>query len=185
MLERPNSAGLVRWVAILLMLGLLVFESLSASHTSSPQEKKSKRLTNADIIEMHKAGISAEVMVAKIRNSDCAFDTSLAGLRELKAAGVPTVVAVEMVEAPFVRGSSVGERPETEVSPAPVAGPSPKDMPAPGLRVLRVVVTDGRLRLVRGLREEHFRLYEERVEQRIRFFFKRPVISGGRVSCGH
>jgi hypothetical protein len=55
-------------------------------------------LSNQDVLDMLRAGVSAEVIVAKIRNTNCSFDTSPAALKELKAAGVPDSVLLAMVE---------------------------------------------------------------------------------------
>ena len=57
-------------------------------------------LTNKDVAEMVKMGLSTEVIVAKIKISTSNFDTAPAALQELKAAGVPDAVILAMVEAP-------------------------------------------------------------------------------------
>jgi hypothetical protein len=62
-------------------------------------------LTNLDIVEMLSAGLSAEVVVAKIRASTCAFDTSPAALKNLKAAQVPDSIVLAMVEASGPKGN--------------------------------------------------------------------------------
>jgi len=49
---------------------------------------------------MNKAGLPAEVLVAKIKSSQCNFDTSPASLQSLKAAGLGDSVILAMVEAP-------------------------------------------------------------------------------------
>ncbi len=55
-------------------------------------------VTNQDVTGMLKAGLSPEVIVAKIRNSKCQCDTSPAALAELKAADVPDSVILAMVQ---------------------------------------------------------------------------------------
>ena len=57
-------------------------------------------LTNKDVIDMLKAGLTAEVVVAKIKSSATSFDTSPAALTELKAANVPDDVILAMVNGP-------------------------------------------------------------------------------------
>src|SRR5688572_19364607 len=57
-------------------------------------------LTNKDVIDMLKAGLTAEVVVAKIKSSATNFDTSPAALTELKAANVPDDVILAMVNGP-------------------------------------------------------------------------------------
>jgi hypothetical protein len=59
-----------------------------------------KPLTNSDILDMLSAGVSQEVVVAKIAASACEFDTSPAALKGLKAAKVPDAVALAMVQSP-------------------------------------------------------------------------------------
>ena len=56
------------------------------------------KLTNADVVSMVALDISTSIIVAKIAASDCAFDTSPEGLRQLKAANVPDAVVLEMVK---------------------------------------------------------------------------------------
>ena len=58
------------------------------------------RLTNKDIVDLVKMGLSTEVIVAKIKNSSCNFDTSPSSLQELKTANVPDAVILAMVQAP-------------------------------------------------------------------------------------
>jgi hypothetical protein len=56
-------------------------------------------LSNKDVLDLHKAGLSAEVLIAKIKSSRAAFDTQPAALQELKAAGVPDAVILAVVQA--------------------------------------------------------------------------------------
>src|SRR5262249_49855168 len=60
----------------------------------------SAALTNSDVLDLVKANISADVIVAKIKSSDCRFETSPATLKNLKDAGVPDNVVLAMIEAP-------------------------------------------------------------------------------------
>lgn len=78
-------------------------------------QEVSKRLTNQEIIDMVHAGISDDVIIAKIRSAhgqdQLAFDTSVEGMKALKAANVPEdVIKVMINPAP------------TPVSIAPAAG---------------------------------------------------------------
>lgn len=59
----------------------------------------SGKLTNKEIVAMVSSGLSADVVVAKIRTSACKFDTSPQALSEIKANGVPDQVILEMVNA--------------------------------------------------------------------------------------
>src|ERR1700732_3967494 len=62
-----------------------------------------KRFTNQDVIEMAKLGLSDDVIITKIRQayeagSDAvSFDTSVDGLKALKAANVPDSVIKVMI----------------------------------------------------------------------------------------
>lgn len=55
-------------------------------------------LTNKDVLEMLKAGLATEIIVAKIKSSPTKFDTSAATLAELKEAKVPDAVIMAMVQ---------------------------------------------------------------------------------------
>lgn len=56
-------------------------------------------LTNKDILELQKAGLPQQVVVAKIKSSQCNFDTSPSQLSQLKSAGLADSVILAMVEA--------------------------------------------------------------------------------------
>lgn len=59
---------------------------------------QSEILTNADIIEMAKAGLGTKVILDKIKSSACEFDGSAKSLIELKKAGVEDEVISEIIE---------------------------------------------------------------------------------------
>ena len=59
-----------------------------------------KPLTNAQVVEMVKANLSTEVIIAKIQVSRCHFDTNPSVLDELKYRGVPDAIIIAMDEAP-------------------------------------------------------------------------------------
>src|ERR1700680_616586 len=66
-----------------------------------------KRFTNQDVIEMAKLGLSDDVIITKIRQAyeagtdAVSFDTSVDGLKALKAANVPdSVIKVVINPAP-------------------------------------------------------------------------------------
>jgi hypothetical protein len=67
---------------------------------TSTRPKIEGSLTNRDIVEMVKAGLAAEIIVAKIKTASCSFETSPTVLKELKEAGVPDKVILAMIEAP-------------------------------------------------------------------------------------
>ncbi len=76
-----------------------------------------KRFTNQDVIEMAKMGLSDDVIIAKIRQAyetgtdTVGFDTSVDGLKSLKAANVPDSVIKVMINpapppAPLMAGAN-------------------------------------------------------------------------------
>jgi hypothetical protein len=66
----------------------------------SPAPSAPAQLTNKDVLDLHKAGLPEQVLVAKIKSSQTNFDTSPSHLKELKAAGLADNVILAMVEAP-------------------------------------------------------------------------------------
>jgi hypothetical protein len=104
----------MRWLpAFLLFLAVLVSCQMSAQSAAD--------LNNKDIIELVKAGITADVLVEKIKTSPCDFDTSPDSLKALKAANVPDSVILAMVKAPSAPASSGSD----SVSPASPTQPEP------------------------------------------------------------
>jgi hypothetical protein len=70
---------------------------LASKDTQTP-ESAPKPLTNADVVDMLKAGLSQEIVIAKINASACEFDTSPGALKVLKTANVPDAVILAMVQ---------------------------------------------------------------------------------------
>lgn len=81
---------------------LLVFSCVLLAGTLVAQEVpvKTQPLLNRDVVDMLKAGLTPEIVIAKIGSSKCDFDTSPAALKELKIANVPDAVILAMVQAP-------------------------------------------------------------------------------------
>lgn len=77
-------------------------------------------LTNQDIIDLHKAGLSAEVVITKIKSSPTTFDTSVQALQELKKVGVDDSVILVMM----------GATPKGKSAEASVVTPVPPIIPA-------------------------------------------------------
>src|SRR5713101_6988655 len=65
-----------------------------------PPKASAKSLTNADVLDMLSAGLSQEIVIAKIAASTCEFDTSPDALKVLKAKNVSDAVILAMVQAP-------------------------------------------------------------------------------------
>src|SRR5690242_17055519 len=95
----------------LLMLTLFV-STLPAAFAQDPTT-----LTNADVLTMVRAKLSAALIVQKINNSTCAFDTFPSVLAELKYKGVPDEVLMAMVNSPHGgRGIAAKARSGTDTS---------------------------------------------------------------------
>ena len=75
-------------------------EMANQTAVTASQSKAQGSLTNDDVIGMVKAGISADIIIAKIKATSCSFDTNPATLKGLKDAGVPDNVILAMVQAP-------------------------------------------------------------------------------------
>jgi hypothetical protein len=77
---------------------LLCSSSLLAAQTKAPAPKGTKIITNADVIAMVKLGLADDIIVSKIRNEkNRNFDTSVGGLKALKASYVSDAVIRVMV----------------------------------------------------------------------------------------
>ena len=79
------------------------------------------RLTNKEVVQMVKAGISSDELISKIKTSRCDFDTDPSMLAELKRSGVPNDALKAMVEAPY--GLPIAERRPEEPAPEPKDAP--------------------------------------------------------------
>jgi hypothetical protein len=71
------------------------------SQASETQQSAGKRMTNQDVVGLVSAGLSADVIIAKIRAANSGdglnFDTSVDGLKALKASNVPDSVVEVMI----------------------------------------------------------------------------------------
>jgi hypothetical protein len=108
------------FLTIVLASSLTPLAASRRQDTPAPQqpETAAARLSNKDVLDMLKAGLTPEIIVAKIKASATSFDTSAAALQELKAAGVPDAVMLAMVQA-----SATAAAVTQEVSSQP-AGPA-------------------------------------------------------------
>ncbi len=75
---------------------------LAQDASNAPQRisAASNVLTNAEVLQMAAAGLSPDIIRAKIANSQCQFDTSSKALADLKTANLPDEVILAMVSAP-------------------------------------------------------------------------------------
>ena len=87
------------WGVVVILLCVAALASARAQDAAATH----KRFTYADVIDMVKLGLSEDVIVAKIRAMSAsgadtiAFDTSVDGLKALKAANVPDGVIKVMI----------------------------------------------------------------------------------------
>ena len=98
-----------RLVASILMLslGIAVVASPARNQDPAPAAKaQTAALTNKDVLDMMKAGLAADVIVAKIKSSETNFDTTPNALAELKAANVPDSVMLVIVKGPATAAAS-------------------------------------------------------------------------------
>ena len=105
-------------IALLMVavLSTLAVANPSVRQTVQTQETApSAELTNKDVLAMLRSGLSAEIVVAKIKAAPAKFDTSRAGLTELKSFNVPDSVILAMVEK-----STVASQPTTVFTGPPV-----------------------------------------------------------------
>jgi hypothetical protein len=86
---------------LMLSLSMAVFAFPSVAQDPAPvPNKPAAALTNQNVVDMLKAGLTADVVVAKIKSSQTDFDTSPFALAELKTANVPDEVILAMVKGP-------------------------------------------------------------------------------------
>lgn len=99
----------------------IVFLLASATPLIAQEQPRSAdTFSNKDVIEMLKAGLSSEIINAKIVSTDAAFDTSPNALKELKDAGVPQDVILTMVKNPFGSKSVKQKEPANVQDSAPI-----------------------------------------------------------------
>lgn len=111
-------------LSLLLSLCMVTLSFASPiGRAATPQQGQSTAspLSNKDVVEMVKMGLSTDVIVAKIKSSASTFDTNPAALQELKAANVPDAVILAMVQAPT--GDS--EPKPVKAADEPLSTPSP------------------------------------------------------------
>jgi len=82
------------------LMSLVLAATLLISVVPSAFSQDAAALTNGDILTMVRAKLPSALIIEKIRNSSCAFDTFPSVLAELKYKGVPDEVLMAMVESP-------------------------------------------------------------------------------------
>jgi len=85
-------------LTLVLTLASLTFATPKFQEPTKNASTAAAELTNKDVLDMLKAGLATEIIVAKIKSSPTTFDTSAATLAELKEAKVPDAVIMAMVQ---------------------------------------------------------------------------------------
>lgn len=84
-----------KFVIAAVFSAIVILTLVSANNAQTKREI----LTNAKIIELVRLGLGEEIIVEKIRQSECQCDTSADGLAKLKAAKVPNTIIMAMLNA--------------------------------------------------------------------------------------
>jgi hypothetical protein len=127
MLRTSSIMKLTSWLCLVLIAHAMTYAvaatSPKATNHGQPAQETTAPLSNKDVIELVKAGLSADIVATKIKTSKSNFDTSVTALQELKAAGVPDSVILEMVQ---------GQTKDAVSQPAPTANETASSAPATG-----------------------------------------------------
>lgn len=109
-----------RIVILLLAATCLTINSTTAEQPDG-NTSKPEVLNNNSIIELKELGLGESVIMEKIKTSQCDFDTSLSGLKQLKTAGVSDTVITAMIAtksaAPGIAPASQSTDPNDPASP--------------------------------------------------------------------
>jgi hypothetical protein len=101
---------------VLILTTLTVASPILQEPAQTQTQTGATELTNKDVLDMVKAGLATEIVVAKIKASPGKFDTSAATLAELKAANVPDAVIMAMVGGALEATTSSDQKPTADVS---------------------------------------------------------------------
>lgn len=115
-----------RLVSLALLITLVVISLAPLGQAQEPTQTQAKStatpdprpLTNKDVVDMHNSGLSADVVLAKIKSSQSKFDTSPSALAELKTAGIADQVILAMVETSSTSAPSAPAGSVTAPTPA-------------------------------------------------------------------
>jgi hypothetical protein len=92
------------WISMLILVLGVAPSRLAAQGSNAGKNT----LTNQDVVDLVKTGLSDDVVVAKIKGSSNQFDTSTSALKDLKSAGVSDAVILAMVQAPGKTADTAG-----------------------------------------------------------------------------
>jgi hypothetical protein len=137
------------FIAAVAMAGLSSFTAERANAQASTGETSSHvlpaKLENSDVLDMVKAGLPEEVILAKIQGSPCNFDTSPAALATLKSAQVPNAVILAVVKksnqtnSSEERDASSSSTRSATPSPTPEATKASVQQPAKGCMAVKPI----------------------------------------------
>lgn len=118
---------------IIIFTAVVIFSSLTGLG-------QTERLNNETVIGMSRAGLSAEIISRKISTAQPAFDVSVAGLIELKKAGVDDGIIALMME----RTETALPRPVTATDAVETAGAPPTAMADNSLATQTAVIASAK-----------------------------------------
>lgn len=110
-------------------LTVVVLFSVAPVQSQSTNANK-EALTNVKVIELVKLGLSETIVVEKIRQSECNFDTSTSGLAQLKGAKVSDAIIMAMMNP---QNASAMPRSTTNVSSPATGALVPPEIQEPGI----------------------------------------------------
>lgn len=97
----------------------------TTAQTSPPQNRtQQETLTNANVIELVRMGLSEATIIEVIRRSNRNFDTSVAGLRQLRAGRVADAIIREMLNPQAAETTAPAPTPGESATPTTVATPT-------------------------------------------------------------
>jgi hypothetical protein len=73
--------------------------AVTAANPATAQSAAVAKITNARVVEMTKLGLDDDVIIARIKHGDCAFQLSDADLLDLKKSGVSSKVVAVMLDS--------------------------------------------------------------------------------------
>lgn len=129
-MQRLVSSPLPLVLLVACALSGVAQEQKASPAAANQSSASASALTNKDVLDMLKAGLSPEIITAKIKISDTRFDTSVAALQELKAAGAAESVMLAVVESASPRAAAAPAKADADGPAAPPANATPSG-PAP------------------------------------------------------
>lgn len=95
---------------VLASILLAVLCSVPVNLPGQKQDATRPALSNQDVMDLLNAGLTPEIVMAKIKSSTCSFDTSPAALKALKTANVPDSVILVMIQVPAAPAGQVNRK---------------------------------------------------------------------------